>query len=149
MLNRRPFPWGLILGASSHLIEWIPVLLSAWTGHHVWTFIGFAVVFIRLISFFCLNLNVITEADARRKGFFALGWLGISVVLLSIEIPLLNNESILSLIDPHSIMFPGLGHALFWLILVFATIVQILIALLQSLIYTWRHRRAVPPSMKI
>ena len=146
MLNRRPLIWGLILGASSHLIEGILVLLSVWTGHHVWMFIGFAVVFIRLISFFCLNLNVITEADARRKGFFALGWLGISVVLLSIEIPLLNNESILSLIDPHSI---GLVHALFWLILVFATIVQILIALLQSLIYTWRHRRTAHPSMKI
>lgn len=149
MINRRPFIWGLILGLSTHLLEWLPVLLSTFTQHDIWIFIGFAAVLIRLISFFCLNLNVMTEVDTRRKGYFALGWLGISVVLLSIEIPLLNNESILSLIDPHSIMFPGLGHALFWLILVFATIVQILIALLQSLIYTWRHRRAVPPSMKI
>ena len=44
MLNRRPLTWGLILGASSHLIEWIPILLAAFNQWDAGFWIGIAAV---------------------------------------------------------------------------------------------------------
>ena len=141
MLNRRPFIWGLILGLSTHLLEWLPVLLSTFTQHDIWIFIGFAAVLIRLISFFCLNLNVMTEVDTRRKGYFALGWLSVSIVLLALGFVLLSDNEILSRLDPHSSFFTGLAYIFFWFVWAIEAAVELLIALIQSLIRARRDTR--------
>ena len=136
MLNRRPLIWGLILGISSHLIEWIPVLFYALQRprREIWIFIGFALVLMRLIAFFCLSLNVMTEADTWRKGCrFALGWVGISILLLIIEFILFSNTNILSYLNPHT-PHPGIPYVFFWYIWAIEVALEALIAGIQTLI---------------
>ena len=149
MINRRPLIWGLILGTSSHLIEWIPVLFYALQRprREIWIYIGFALVLMRLIAFFCLSLNVMTEADTWRKGCrFALGWLGISILLLIIEFILFSNTNVLSHLDPHT-THPGIPYAFFWFILAIEVALEALIAGIQTLIRARRDaRRAIHSS---
>lgn len=104
-------------------------------------FIGFAAVLIRLISFFCLNLNVMTEVDTRRKGYFALGWLSVSIVLLALGFVLLSDNEILSRLDPYSSFFTGLAYIFFWFVWAIEAAVELLIALIQSLIRARRDTR--------
>ena len=137
MLNRRPLIWGLILGLSTHLLEWLPVLLHTMQQpqRDIWIFVGFSLVSVRLIAFFCLSRNVMTEADSWRQGHrFALGWLSVSIVLLSIGFALISNNEILSLLDPHSSMFTGLSYIFFWFIWVIEASIETLIAGIQTLI---------------
>jgi TRAP-type C4-dicarboxylate transport system permease small subunit len=136
MINRRPITWGSILGASTHLLEWTPVLLHTMLKpqRDIWIFVGLALVLVRLISFCCLNLNVTTEANTWREGYrFALGWLGISILLLIIEFILFSNTNVLSRLDPHT-PHPGIPYAFFWFILAIQTALEVLIAGIQTLI---------------
>ena len=150
MLNRRPLIWGSILGLSTHLLEWLPVLLHTMQKPHrvIWLFVGFPLVLVRLIAFFCLSRNVMTEADSWRCGCrFALGWLSGSVVLLSIGFALISNNEILSLLDPHSSMFAGLSYIFFWFIWAIEAALEVLIAGIQTLIRARRDaRRAIHSS---
>ena len=143
MLSRRPLIWGLILGLSTHLLEWLPVLLHTMQKpqQDIWVFAGFALVLVCLISFFCLNLNVMTEANTWRRGYrFALGWLGIAILLLIIEFLLFANTNVLSRLDPHTI-FPGLAYVFFWFIWAIETALEVLIAGIQTLIRARRDAR--------
>lgn len=143
MLNRRPLTWGLILGASSHLIEWIPILLAAFNQWDAGFWIGIAAVLARALTFFCLNLNAMAETDTWKQGCrFAIGWLGVSIVFLAIEAALFSSGSILSQLDPHSSFLTGLAYILFLFIWAISTTVQLLIAGIQTLIRVRReHRR--------
>ena len=97
--------------------------------------IGIGVLLVRVLSFFCLNLNIISEAKTWRQGLrFALGWLSVSIVLLIIEFALFTNGDILSLLDPHSFMFAGLAYVLFGLFVAIAVGIELLIAGIQILI---------------
>ena len=144
MLNRRPLIWGLILGLSTHLLEWLPVLLHTMQQpqRDIWIFVGFSLVSVRLIAFFCLSRNVMTEADSWRQGHrFALGWLSGSIALLSIGFALISNNEILSLLDPHSSMFTGLSYIFFWFIWAIEASIETLIAGIQTLIRARRDAR--------
>jgi hydrogenase-4 membrane subunit HyfE len=135
MLNRRPLTWGLILGTSSHLLAWLPIVISAMSEWDTGIIIGIGVLLVRVLSFFCLNLNIISEAKTWRQGLrFALGWLSVSIVLLIIEFALFTNSDILSLLDPHSSMFAGLAYVLFGLFVAIAVGIELLIAGIQILI---------------
>jgi hypothetical protein len=142
MLSRRPLTWGLILGASSHLLEWLPILLHTMLKpqRDIWIFVGLALVLVRLISFCCLNLNVTTEANTWREGYrFALGWLGISILLLIIEFTLFYCTNVLSHLDPHSSFLTGLAYIFFWMIWAISVAVQLLIAGIQTLLRVHRE----------
>ena len=149
MLNRRPLIWGLILGLSTHLLEWLPVLLHTMQQpqRDIWIFVGFSLVSVRLIAFFCLSRNVMTEADTWRKGCrFALGWLGISILLLIIEFILFSNTNILSYLNPHT-PHPGIPYVFFWYIWAIEVALEALIAGIQTLIRARRDaRRAIHSS---
>ncbi len=147
MLNRRPLTWGLILGASSHLIEWIPVILAALNQWDVGFFIGIAVVLARAISFFCLNLNAVTESDTWRRGsLFALSWLATSIVLLSIEFILFSDGHVFSWLDPHSSFLTGLAYILFAVIEAMEIAIEVLIAGIQTLLRARRDHKRAPAS---
>ncbi len=151
MLNRRPLTFGLVFSVSTHLLEWIPIFFAAINQWDIGFFIGIAVVLARLITFFCLNLNVMTEADSWRDGYrFALGWLSISIVLLTVEFVLLSSSDIVSLLDPHSSFLTGLAYILFWIIGAIFFAVQVLIAGIQTLIRARRdHRATTTPAAPI
>lgn len=141
MINRRPLTWGSILGASTHLLEWLPILLHTMLKpqRDIGIFVGLALVLVRLISFCCLNLNVTTEANTWREGYrFALGWLGISILLLIIEFILFSNTNVLSHLDPHT-PHPGIPYAFFWFILAIQTALEVLIAGIQTLLRVRRE----------
>ena len=134
MINRRPLTLGSILGASTHLLEWTPVLLAAFLQWDAGLWVGITVVLARLIAFVCTNLNVMTEADTWRKGCrFALGWLGISILLLIIEFILFSNANVLSYLDPHT-PHPGIPYVFFWYIWAIEVALEALIAGIQTLI---------------
>lgn len=142
MINRRPLTWGSILGASTHLLEWLPILLHTMLKpqRDIGIFVGLALVLVRLISFCCLNLNVTTEANTWREGYrFALGWLGISILLLIIEFILFSNTNVLSHLDPHSSFLTGLAYIFFWMIWAISVAVQLLIAGIQTLLRVRRE----------
>ena len=136
MLNRRPLIWGSILALSTHLLEWLPVLLHTMQQpqRDIWVYVGLALVLMRLIACFCLNLNVMTEADTWREGCrFALGWVGISILLLIIEFILFSNTNILSYLNPHT-PHPGIPYVFFWYIWAIEVALEALIAGIQTLI---------------
>ena len=136
MLNRRPLTFGLIFAMSTHLLEWLPVLLHTMpkSQRDIWVYVGLALVLMRLIACFCLNLNVMTEADTWREGCrFALGWLGISILLLIIEFILFSNTNILSNLNPHT-PHPGIPYVFFWYIWAIEVALEALIAGIQTLI---------------
>lgn len=147
MLNRRPLTWGLILGVSSHLIEWIPILLAVINSWDAGYWIGIAVVLVRAIAFLCLNLNVTTEADTWRRGCrFAIGWLAVSAVFLTVEIVLFTQAEILSRLDPYSSFLTGLAYILFWFILAIEAAVELLTAGIQTLLRARRDHKRAPAS---
>ena len=136
MLNRRPLTFGLIFAMSTHLLEWLPVLLHTMpkSQRDIWVYVGLALVLMRLIACFCLNLNVMTEADTWREGCrFALGWVGISILLLIIEFILFSNTNILSYLNPHT-PHPGIPYVFFWYIWAIEVALEALIAGIQTLI---------------
>jgi hypothetical protein len=140
MINRRPLTWGSILGASTHLLEWTPVLLAAFLQWDAGLWVGITVVLDRLIAFVCTNLNVMTEADTWRKGCrFAIGWQGISIILLIIEFTLFYCTNVLSHLDPHSSFLTGLAYIFFWMIWAISVAVQLLIAGIQTLLRVRRE----------
>jgi hypothetical protein len=140
MINRRPLTWGSILGASTHLLEWTPILLAAFLQWDAGLWVGITVVLARLIAFVCTNLNVMTEADTWRKGSrFAIGWQGISIILLIIEFTLFYCTNVLSHLDPHSSFLTGLAYIFFWMIWAISVAVQLLIAGIQTLLRVRRE----------
>jgi hypothetical protein len=81
-----------------------------------------------------------TEADTWRKGSrFAIGWQGISIILLIIEFTLFYCTNVLSHLDPHSSFLTGLAYIFFWMIWAISVAVQLLIAGIQTLLRVRRE----------
>ena len=142
MLNRRPLTWGLILGTSSHLLAWLPIVISAMSQWDAGIYVGIAILLFQVLAFLCMNLDVMTETGTWRRALrFALGWLSISIILLTVEFGLFTNGEVLSRLDPHSSMFTGLAYVLFGLFVAIAVGIELLIAGIQTLIRVRRDQR--------
>lgn len=136
-LKQKPWLFGILYEALLHIIFWGPVVLGIYSSDRDIVLLG-----VLLIPFpVCLSLAfpfIHRKMLVAGKGSrFVLGTLISGIVMNLTEIFLDLNFHVLLPLD-----WGGLIFYYIWLILLGISILKWIIALIQSLIYTWLGRRA-------
>lgn len=143
MLRRHPCLLGLLTGIATHVAPWLALYAFSLLQFDIGVYIVLILLLARLALFFCLNLNALGSADTRLGAYRFAGTFILPLIpLLAIEWYALSLSEVLSFLDPHSSMFTGLAYILMWFAVAIEGGIELLIAALQTLIHTYRARRA-------
>ncbi len=140
-MNQHPVRVGVIFALLCHLVTWLTLGIPTYFGYgDAGLIVALVLLGLHVILLGILNHRAHFVADTFKRGMhFSVAFL-LAAMLLLIGETVLVATAPLAWLDPHTGMLPGLGYVVFWAVWLIAFGADVLLLLVQSLVWAYRAR---------